>query len=658
MFNSLTTVLLLLIGSVLAVGVFRALRLPAMLAYFLVGVLLGPSVLGLIQNTESSRHFAEFGIVFLMFSIGLEFSLPKLYGMRKTLFGLGGAQVAISMASALLIGWLFGLPPASAFVIGGALTMSSTAIVSKILMERVDLNSRHGRLSIGILLFQDLAVIPILVLIPTLGSHTADWQTVLGLSLIKSAVLLFILFRFGKNLLNHWFDLVAKQRSRELFVMNVLMVTLLLAYATNTAGLSYALGAFIAGMLISETRYRYQVESDIAPFRDILLGLFFISVGMLLNVGQLFDHIGLVLVLLVGFILFKALVIALLIRYFKFETGVGIRTGVILAQAGEFSFVILALGLQNGLIDGDVLQLVLAVSLLSMIAAPFIIQNNGKIARSLVKSYTRNSSQVVEAIGQVGKELAGHVIICGYGRSGQYLGRFLKEESIPFIALDNDSARVNEAAVAGEHVMYGDAGRSVVLEAAGAARAKALIVSYSDTRASMKVLHIAQERYPNLPVIVRTYDDKDMDAFREAGATEVVPEVLEGSLMLASHALVLLGVPLNRVIKRIRLFREERYKMFKGYFRGLSDTDSETAVSRQQRLHSIEISSNSFVHGMRLDSIPFEKFKVELTKLRRPNMLESITPRPDIVVGEGDVLVLLGNNESLVAAEVFLVSGK
>lgn len=658
MFNSLDTVLLLLIGSVLAVGVFRVLRLPAMLAYFLVGVLLGPSAFGLIQNTESSRHFAEFGIVFLMFSIGLEFSLPKLYGMRKTLFGLGGSQVVISMLVAIVAGWMLGLHFATAFVIGAALTMSSTAIVSKILMERVDLNSRHGRLSIGILLFQDLAVIPILVLIPTLGSHSEDWLTVLSLSLLKSAVLLFILFKFGKNLLNHWFDLVAKQRSRELFVMNVLMVTLLMAYATSIAGLSYALGAFVAGMLISETRYRYQVESDIAPFRDILLGLFFISIGMLLNVGQLFDHLGLTLLLLLAFLLFKAGLIAALTRYFGFETGVGIRTGIILAQAGEFGFVILALGLKNNLIQDDVLQLVLGVSLLSMIIAPFLIQNNGKIARALVKSYTRNSSQVVETIGQVGKELSNHVIICGYGRSGQYLGRFLKEENIPFIALDNDSARVSEAAVAGEHVMYGDAGRRVVLEAAGAERAKALIVSYADTRSSMKVLHVVQERYPNLPVIVRTHDDKDMDAFREAGATEVVPEVLEGSLMLASHALVLLGVPLNRVVKRIRLFREERYKMFKGYFRGISDADVETSVSRQQRLHSIEINANSFVHGMRLDAIPFEKFKVELTKLRRPNMLEAVSPRPDIVIDEGDVLVLLGTNESLVAAEVFLVSGK
>jgi CPA2 family monovalent cation:H+ antiporter-2 len=658
MFDSLTTLLLLLTSSVLAVGLFRVLRLPAMLAYFFIGVVLGPHFLDLLQDSESGRQVAEFGIVFLMFSIGLEFSLPKLYGMRKTLFGLGGAQVVITMTVAILIGGLFNLSLPTAFVVGAALTMSSTAIVSKILMERVDLNSRHGRLSIGILLFQDLAVIPILVLIPTLGLHSEDWMTVLALSLVKSAVLLFILFKFGKNILNRWFEAVARQRSRELFVMNVLMVTMLLAYATHSAGLSYALGAFIAGMLISETRYRYQVESDIAPFRDILLGMFFISVGMLLDISQLMSHIGLVVLLLIGYVLFKAVVIALLTRYFGFETGVGIRTGLILAQAGEFSFVILALGLQRGLIDGGALQIVLAVALLSMISAPFIIQYNGRVARALVKSYTRNSSQVVDAIGEASKGLSGHVIICGYGRSGQYLGRFLGEENIPFIALDNDAARVQDAATAGEHVMYGDAGRRVVLEAAGAARAKALIVSYADTRSSMKVLHITQENYPDLPVIVRTYDDTDMDAFREAGASEVVPEVLEGSLMLASHALVLLGVPLNRVVKRIRQFREARYKMFKGFFRGISDAEVEVGAEKQERLYSVEITPNSFANGAMLADIPFLDFGVGVKQIRRPNMLEPILPRSDIVLTDGDVLVLLGNNESLVAAEVYLVSGK
>ena len=655
MFDSLTSVLLLLTSSVLAVALFRALRLPAMLAYFFVGMLFGPFGFNWLPSTESGREVAEFGIVFLMFSVGLEFSLPKLYAMRKTLFGLGGAQVLITLGVSMLVGWLAGLSLPTAFVVGGALTMSSTAIVSKILMERVDLNSRHGRLSIGILLFQDLAVIPILVLIPAIGAHSGDLRTMLGSSLIKTAVLLFVLFKFGKGVINYWFELVAGQRSRELFVMNVLMVTLLLAAITKMAGLSYALGAFIAGMLISETRYRYQVESDIAPFRDILLGLFFISVGMLLDFNYLIHHIGLVLALLLAFVWFKASVIAILTQLFGYELGVGIRTGIVLAQAGEFSFVLLALGLEQKLIGGNELQLVLASSLISMVIAPFLIQKNGRIARKLVKSYTRNSGQVVEALEGVAKDLNHHVIICGYGRSGQYLGRFLKEEHIPFIALDIDPTRVHDAAAAGEHVMYGDAGRRIVLEAAGGARAKALIVSYSDMRASMKVLHVAQEAYPHLPVIVRTYDDADMDAFRAAGATEVVPEVLEGSLMLASHALVLLGVPLNRVIKRIRLFREERYKMFKGYFRGVTDANS--ANNRILRLHAIEIGQNAYARKLRLDHIDFAKFQVEVQFVRRPNMLEDIQPRPDIVLTEGDVLVLLGSAENLVAIEIYLMTG-
>jgi CPA2 family monovalent cation:H+ antiporter-2 len=656
MFDSLSSVLLLLTSSVVLVGLFRAMRLPAMLAYFVVGILVGPYSFNLLPSTESSRHVAEFGIVFLMFSIGLEFSLPKLYAMRKTLFGLGGSQVLITLGVTMLLASFAGLSLSTAFVIGGALTMSSTAIVSKILMERVDLNSRHGRLSIGILLFQDLAVIPILVLIPALGAASDNLMQTLGLSFVKSAILLFVLFKFGKTFVNYWFSLVAGQRSRELFVMNVLMVTLLLSAVTKLAGLSYALGAFIAGMLISETRYRYQVESDIASYRDILLGLFFISVGMLLDVNYLVNHIALVLALLVSFVLFKAFVVAVLTRLFGFEAGVGVRTGIILAQAGEFSFVILALGLEQSLIGGNELQLVLSASLLSMVIAPFIIQYNGRIARKLVKKYSRNSNQVVEEVAGVSKDLNDHVIICGYGRSGQYLGRFLKEENIPFIALDIDPTRVSEAATAGEHVVYGDAARRIVLAAAGAERAKAMIVSYADARASMKVLHVVQEAYPDLPVIVRTFDDTHMDELREAGATEVVPEVLEGSLMLASHALVLLGVPLNRVVKRIRLFREERYKMFKGYFRGVSDMD--VANDRRARLHSVEINQDSYARNLRLDHIDFAKLEVEVQFLRRPNMLEDIAPRGDMVLADGDVLVLFGGPQNLIAAESYLISGQ
>ena len=345
-------------------------------------------------------------------------------------------------------------------------------------------------------------MIPILVLIPALGSETSNLTTTLGLALLKTVVLLFILFRFGKSVVGTWFGIVAHQRSRELFVMNVLMVTLLMSFATYLAGLSYALGAFIAGMLISETRYRYQVESDIASFRDILMGLFFISVGMLLDFHYLIENFLLVSALLAAFILFKGILIAFLVRIYGYELGVGIRTGVILAQAGEFGFVMLTLGLGRGLIGGDELQLVLSACLLSMIVAPFIIQYNGRIARALSKSYLLNSDKKVDELGDVGKQLSGHVILCGYGRSGQYLGRFLKEENIPFVALDIDPTRVHEAAVAGERVMYGDAGRRAVLEAAGASHAKALVITYADMRSAMKILHVTQEGYPGIYLLL------------------------------------------------------------------------------------------------------------------------------------------------------------
>lgn len=657
MFDTLPQILLLLISAVLAVALFRALRLPAMLAYFVVGVVLGPHTFELLPNTEGAREFAEFGIVFLMFSIGLEFSLPQLYAMRKKVLGLGGAQVVLTLAIVMAIAKLLGLNWSSAFVIGAALSMSSTAIVSKILAERVDLNSRHGRLSIGVLLFQDIAVVPILVLIPALGMASSNLGNVLGLAFLKAAAMLLFLFTVGKWLINPWFNLVAAQRSRELFVMNVLMITLLLAFATKLAGLSYALGAFIAGMLISETKFRYQVESDISPFRDILLGLFFISIGMLLDVGQIIQNFGWILLILLMFMLLKALIVGLVVRFVKYEAGVAIRTGVILAQAGEFSFVILALGVEQKLIDGQALQIILAASLLSMVIATFLIQYNGRIARKLVQSYNRNSDKVVQQIDEMGRHLHDHVIICGYGRSGQYLGRFLSEEKIPYVALDIDPARVLEAAAAGENVMFGDAARRVVLEAAGGARAKALVISYADNRAAMKILHIVQENYPQLPVIVRTVDDSNMDILQEAGAAEVVPEILEGSLMLASHALMLMGVPLNRVVKRIRLFREERYKLFKGYFHGISDAEDEALEKQQVRLHSVVITPGSYAIGRRLVDMQLESFEVEVKSIRRPNSNGSV-PTAESFLAEGDVIVLLGQPIGLTNAQNALLTGR
>ena len=651
-------IILLLVCSVVFLTVFKYLKLSATIAYFAVGILLGPSGVGILYDSDSIRHFVEFGIVFLMFSIGLEFSLPKLNSMRGILFGLGGAQVFITLATTFFVSRLFGLDLAMAFVIGSALTMSSTAIVSKILIERIDLNSRHGRLSIGILLFQDIAVIPILILLPALSSPAIDINNLFIPIFLKIAVLLSILFWLGKPIINFWFGLVAQQKSRELFVLNVLMVTMFFAYLTHLAGLSYALGAFLAGMLISETRYRYQVESDIASFRDILLGLFFISVGMMLNLNIFIEYLWIIITIFIGYSLFKATLIALLTKVFKYEFGVGIRTGIILGQAGEFSFVILALAKEQNIIGGDILQIILSVCLLSMICAPFLIPYNGRIARFLSKSYIKNSQKNIDKINDIGHDLSDHVILCGYGRSGQFLGRFLKEEHIPFIAIDMDLNRVNDASNAGELVMYGDASRRVVLNAAGIKNCKAVIITYADDRASSKVLTVVRETYLDLPVIVRTADESSIALLQKEGATEVVPEVLEGSLMLGSHALMVLGIPLGRIVKKTRSFRSERYSMFRGYFKGSTDISDDFSGQEQLELHSIEVRRNPLLMGSKLENVRFEDFNIQIQYLRRPNMLENIDPRPDIILDDGDILVILGLQQNINHFEKYISSGK
>ena len=656
MYSSLELIILLLFCSVGLVALLRNAKLPPMIAYFLVGLILGPSGLSVLTDSESNRHLVEFGIVFLMFTIGLEFSLPTLNSMRKILFGVGLTQVGITLLISTMLAMFVGLSLIDGFVVGAAVTMSSTAIVSKILMERLDLNTRHGKLSIGILLFQDLAVIPVLILISTLANPNFDLFQSFSIVLIKATILFVIVFWVGKPVLNWWFGIIARQKSSELFVLNVLMVTLVFAYVTDYFGLSFALGAFVAGMLISETHYRFQVESDIAPFRDILLGLFFITIGMMLDLNLLFSNILLILAFLIILILFKSLLITFLIKIFGYETGVGIRTGVILAHAGEFSFVILALAQQEKILNDFVSQVVLAVALLSMLLAPFIIQFNGRIARKLSKTYLKNSQDNIKNIEELGHKFNDHVVLCGFGRSGQYLSRFLSEENIPYIAVDIDMTRVNDAATAGENVVYGDASRLEVLKAAGIDSAKGLIVTYADDRASEKVLTVVRSYNKDIPVIVRTMDESGLEKIRAAGANEVVPEVLEGSLMLASHALVIFDVPLSRVIKKIREFRESKYKIFKGYFKGISDEKDD--LINQHQLHSIEIKNKSFLNGKLLSDIPFEEYGISVHHLRRPNMLEDIEPRDDLRLNTGDIVVVLGHFEEIMLFENYSLNGK
>ncbi|MBS0308176.1 MAG: cation:proton antiporter, partial [Proteobacteria bacterium] len=464
MVSALELTLLLLAAAVFGVVLFRMLHLPPMLGYLLVGILLGPHGFRLAEDNQTTHTLAEFGVVFLMFSIGLEFSLPKLSSMRRTVFGLGLAQVLLTIGFTVAFGWTLAylLPQAigitwqASFALGGALAMSSTAIVSKLLTERLELESEHGRRIIGILLFQDLALVPLLILVPALANPGGQLLVSLAWAAAKAVFVLLLLLVIGQKLMRGWFRIVVKRRSQELFMLNLLLITLGAAWITEKAGLSLALGAFVAGMLISETEFRHQVEEDIKPFRDVLLGLFFITIGMLLNIELVLQYWWLVLMLLVAPVLMKFGLIAFLTRRFGASTGVALRTGLALAQAGEFGFVLLSQAGTLKLLDPLLIQLVLAAMVLSMLAAPFLVEKSDAIVMKLSANEWMMQSLALTKIATRTMTAQQHVIIAGFGRSGQNLAKLLEEENIACHALDLDPDRVHEAQLAGAHVSYGD----------------------------------------------------------------------------------------------------------------------------------------------------------------------------------------------------------
>ena len=661
MLNPLQPVLVLLAFAVLAVVVFRMLRLPPMLGYLLAGVVIGPHALGWIPETDETRHLAEFGVVFLMFSIGLEFSLPKLLAMKRIVFGFGTVQVIVSIVLVMAIVWMLGLDWRIGLVLGGALAMSSTAIVIKMLAERAELNSIHGRQVIGVLLFQDLAVIPLLIIIPALATEvdgdTNDFSLMLAIAIFKIiTVLTFILF-LGHKLMRPWFHLVARQKSSELFVLNVLLITLGLAWLTELAGLSLALGAFLAGMLISETEYRYQVEVDIKPFRDILLGLFFITIGMLLDMQVVMESFLWVFVILAALILLKMVVIAGFLRWYGADSGVAVRTGMNLAQAGEFGFVLLAQAGAMGLIESSVLQPVLAAMVLSMFVAPFLIEYSEPVVQRFYGSEWMYRAMQITSIASQTMVAQNHVIICGYGRSGQSMSRILEQESIPFIALDLDPQRIHEAASAGESVVYGDAARREVLIAAGLMRAKVLVISYADTVSALKILRHVQELRPELSVVVRTRDDSDIDLLKEAGATEVVAEIMEGSLMLASHAMMFVDISIGRILRRIREIREQRYSLLRGFYYGATDEIEDGSENLLPRLLTLTIIPGAAAINQTLGDINLASLAVEVTAVRRRN-IRGLMPTNETRLELGDVIVLRGTQDNLAAAEIRLLQGE
>lgn len=652
--NTLPLIIILLGASVLGVAASRRLGLPPVLGYLLVGALIGPHALNFMGNVRDVQHLAEFGVVFLMFTIGLEFSLPRLFAMKRIVFGLGGAQVLLSM---LLVGgfaFAAGARWPAAVTVAGALAMSSTAVLVKLLSDRGATDTGHGRQVIGVLLFQDLAVVPLLVLIPTLSQPPEQMAATMAVAGLKAVAVLAVVLFVGHRVMASWLHFVARGRAPELFVLNVLLITLGLAYLTEIAGLSLALGAFVAGILISETDYRHQVEEDIKPFRDVLLGLFFVTVGMQLDLTLIAKQWWWVAIGLVALLAVKGLIVWGLARMFGSGEGDALRSGLWLCAGGEFGFVLLAEAGRWQMVPPGMAQSVLAILVLSLFLAPLIVQYSEKVVLRVVASEWLMRSMQLTRIATQSMSADRHTIICGFGRSGQHLARFLAQENVTSVALDLDPDRVREAAAAGEGVVFGDATRRESLIAAGIKRASVVVVTFGDVVAAEKVLAHVHELRPELPVVVRALDETVLDRLYKAGAAEVVPEAIESSLMLASHALVLVGVPPRNVLQRIRELRRQRYHLLRGLFRGATEDDGPS--SEAPRLHSVVLNEGAFAIGRALGELGFPDLELEVSAIRRRG-IRATQPGPEARFQVGDVVVLLGSPEALSAGEAKLLRG-
>ena len=653
-FSSLESLLVFLAIAVGIVAIARKCGLPTIMGYLATGILVGPYALAWVPDTPDTRHLAEFGVVFLMFSIGLEFNLARLVAMRSALLGIGLVQVILTLVVGVLFsimagwGWQFGV------VVGGAWAMSSTAILAKTLNDRLEQDSPHGRDIIGVLLFQDLAVVPLLIIFPSLSQISMDLALHLTQAILKSVLVLMVVFWLGRRVLRVWITIVARRHSHELFVLNILLMTLGLAWFTQYAGISLALGAFVAGMVISETEFRYQVEQDIRPFRDVLLGLFFVTIGMLLDVRTLLANWGWVL-LLAGIPLILKFLCVMAIGYRTGRSkGTILRTALALAPAGEFAFVLLAEAAPLGLTDPWLYSVLVNSMLLSILLTPgFVSIGNWAALRWGGDEWMLQSLSMTQTVSNA-MQRDKHVLICGYGRNGQGLARLLKEHNIGYIALDLDPERVREASMAGEAVIYADANQKESLILAGLMRASMVVITYRNTASSLKVLSYVQSLRPNLSVIVHSNDDSDMDRLRQAGATEVVPQALEASLMLASHALLLSGVSMAKVIRRTREIRASRYGLLRGFFHGTGDEGDEIAEQQSLHLHTVSLHRDAVAINVPLSDLHLERVGVDVLSIRRSGG-ESILPTNVPILQEGDVLILKGMPSGIALAERILL---
>ncbi|WP_420807244.1 cation:proton antiporter [Alteromonas facilis] len=631
--------------------------LPPILSYLIAGVIAGPNGLALFTHPEQMHLLAEIGIVFLLFSLGLEFSLPKLLAMRHMVFGVGVGQVLLTTVAFCLVALGVGLDLNAAIVVGGMVALSSTAIVIKQVAEMGILHNQRTQLAISVLLFQDLAVVPFLIAIPLMSaSSEGGFALAITLALLKGILVVATLLAVGKWALPKLFREVARVRTDELFVLTTIVVALIAAGLTYWFGLSMALGAFLAGMMLSESQYRYQLEADIRPFRDMLMGLFFVTVGMQLNLSFLWSQLHWVLLATVGMIVLKVLLMQLASWIFKVASRDSWAAALKLCQMGEFSFVLAALAVSHNVISIEVSSFLVSVGILSMAVTPLLIEHSLTLAmrfsqRNLVSSMTQDPNH-----NSVSGTLTNHVVIIGFGRVGQSSARMLKLEGIEYIAIDFDPIRVQESRAAGERILFGDATNKDILLNAGIETARLVLITFDQPDRAKKLISVTKQLKPELTTIVRTRKDKQLNALYDAGATQVIPELQEGSLMLISQLLHYSGVPMSRILKRVRAERKGRYDHMHGFYPGETTEINPATQDKLEFLHPVIVAPDAYAKGKSLAELDLARLRVTLRGLRR-DQREIEHPEAEMQVEAGDVLIVAGKPRRVERAERFILEG-
>jgi monovalent cation:H+ antiporter-2, CPA2 family len=549
--DPLHAVLILLLAAIVAVPVAQRLRASPVLGYLAAGLVVGPYGFGFIENTADAERLAEFGVVFLLFTIGLDMPLDRLQAMWRYIFGLGLAQVVTTGAVIGFAAMALGEPPRIALIVGGALAFSSTATVLQLLAERDELASRAGRVALAILLFQDLCVPPLLALLPLLSAEGSGIAAALTLALAKGVTAIVLILVLGRLVLRPLYRFIAATRSRETLAATNLLVVLGIGTATALAGMPMALGAFLAGLLLAETEYRHQVEADILPFRGLFLGLFFITVGMVIDTPEILARWQIVLALTVILLAGKSILLWALCRIAGLGAPLALRVGMLLSQCGEFAFVIFGIALQLGIIAHEVGEILIATVALGMATTPLMAALGRRAALWLQTTRAPETAHITDETADV----SGHVIIAGYGRIGQIVGHLLAAEQIPYVAIEQSVPLVEAARKADRPVYFGDASRSDLLHAAGIERASAAIITLDQPEAAERLVAVLRRNHPDLRIIARSRDAEHAHRLKQAGADDVILEALEPGLQMGAAALRLADTPpdeIDRALERLR----------------------------------------------------------------------------------------------------------